>query len=154
MKKIRVAALVLAMIMLTFSIAACSKTEKVKVNCTVSVIIDGEVMLDNYAYQVEGPVDNPPTVLQAVQEACMTLDIPCEADDAGLSVESFTFDGVTYSSGSDGENIYGWYYTINGVEPEAGSGRAGNRPVEEGQAICYTYTATPINPQEFSSGEE
>lgn len=154
MKKIRVAALALAVIMLTLCMAACSGAEKVSVNCKISIILNDEVMLDGYEYTVQGTTENPPTILQAVREACQTVEIPCEVDDQGLSVVSFTFDGVTYASGSDGENIYSWYYTVDGVEPEAGSGRAGNRAIEEGQTICYTYNATPINPQEFSSGEE
>lgn len=152
MKKIRVAALALAVIMLTLCMAACSGAEKVSVNCKISVIINDEVMLDNYAYTVQGTTENPPTILQAVREACQTVEIPCEVDSNGLSLESLTFDGQAYANGSDEENIYRWYYTVDGVEPD--TGRAGNTPVQEGQTICYTYNVTPINPQQFSSGEE
>ena len=43
-------------------------------------------------------------------------------------------------------------YTVDGIEPEAG--RADNTEIKEGQSICYTYNVTPINPQEFSDGQE
>ena len=135
MKKIRVAALA-----------------KVSVNCTVTIICNDEVMLDNYAYTVQGTTENPPTILQAVREACQTVEIPCEVDDSGLGVQSFSFDGTTYANGNDENNIYRWYYTVDGIEPEAG--RAGNTEIKEGQSICYTYNVTPINPQEFSDGQE
>ena len=152
MKKIRVAALAIALVMLALTMAACSSAEKVSVNCTVTIICNDEVMLDNYAYTVQGTTENPPTILQAVREACQTVEIPCEVDDSGLGVQSFSFDGTTYANGNDENNIYRWYYTVDGIEPEAG--RAGNTEIKEGQSICYTYNVTPNNPQEFSDGQE
>ncbi len=152
MKKIRVAALAIALVMLAITMVACNSAEKVSVNCTVTVICNDEVMLDGYNYTVQGTTENPPTILQAVLEACQTVEIPCESDDSGLSVQSFSFDGTEYANGSDEENIYRWYFTINGAEPK--EGRAGNTQVQEGDAICYTYNVTPINPQEFSDGND
>ncbi len=152
MKKLRVAALMLALVILTLTMAACSGAEKVTVNCKVSVMVGDEYIVDNYAYAVTGTTEAPPTVLQAVREACQALDIPTEADDAGLSLLSVTSDGTTYTSGSDGENINAWVYTVDGVAPE--SGRAGNNLVQEGQSICFTFESTSINPEEFSNGEE
>lgn len=152
MKKIRVAALAIALVMLALTMAACSGAEKVSVNCTVTVVCNDEVILDNYAYTVQGTTENPPTILQAVIEACQTVEIPCEADENGLAVQSISYDGTVYANGNDEENIYRWYYTVDGVEPK--EGRAGNTAIQEGQAICYTYNVTPINPQEFSDGQE
>ncbi len=152
MKKIRVAALAIALVMLALTLAACSSAEKVSVNCTVTIICNDEVMLDNYAYTVEGTTENPPTILQAVREACQTVEIPCEVDENGLGVESFSFDGTTYANTNDENNIYRWYYTVDGIEPE--SGRAGNTEIKEGQNICYTYNVTAINPTEFSEDGE
>ena len=53
MKKIRVAALAMAIIMLALCAVSCSKSEKLNVNCTISVMIDGELYLDGYAYTVQ-----------------------------------------------------------------------------------------------------
>ena len=151
MKKIRVAALVLAIAMFALCAVSCgNKAEKVKVNCTFSVIINDEVMLDQFPYTVQGTVDNPPTILQAAQEAFQMAEVPCEVDSEGLSLQALTFDGTKYANGMDDENVYMWYYTINGVEPDKNGGRAGKRPIEEGQNICYINSANHINPQEYS----
>ena len=83
MKKIRVAALAMAIIMLALCAVSCSKSEKLLVNCTISVMIDGELYLDGYAYQVQGTVDEPPTVLQAASEAFTILEIPYEVEENG-----------------------------------------------------------------------
>ncbi len=152
MKKLRVAALMLAMLLLTLTMAACNSADKVSVNCNVSVMVNDEYIVDNYAYTVTGTSENPPTVLQAVREACQALDIATEVDDAGLSLLSVTSDGETYANGNDDENMYMWLYTVDGVEPD--SGRAGTNTVQEGQSICFTFHAEPINPQEFSDGDE
>lgn len=146
MKKIRVAALAMAIIMLALCAVSCSKSEKLLVNCTVSVMIDGELYLDGYAYQVQGTVDAPPTVLQAASEAFTILEIPYEVDDSGLSITSISFDGVAYNGGpatnADGvEGIGFWEYTADGVKPQ--SGRAGNNAVLEGQKILFTYEFQP-----------
>ena len=146
MKKIRVAALAMAIIMLALCAVSCSKSEKVKINCTISVMIDGELYLDGYAYQVQGTVDAPPTVLQATSEAFTILEIPYEVDDSGLSLTSISFDGIAYSSGpatnADGvEGIGFWEYTADGVKPQAG--RAGNNAILEGQKILFSYEFQP-----------
>ncbi len=154
MKKLRVAALMLAMLILTLTMAACSGGDKVTVNCKVSVMVGDEYIVDNYDYAVTGTTENPPTILQAVREACQAIDIATEADEAGLSLESVTSDGVTYANGNDGENMNRWVYTVDGVEPAANSGRAGNNAIQEGQSICYTFISVPIDPQEFSDGNE
>ena len=146
MKKIRVAALAMAIIMLALCAVSCSKSEKVKINCTISVMIDGELYLDGYAYQVQGTVDAPPTVLQAASEAFTILEIPYAVDDSGLSLTSLSFDGIEYTGGPttnvDGvEGIGYWAYTADGVAPQ--SGRAGNNAVLEGQKILFTYEFWP-----------
>lgn len=150
MKKIRVIALIMAVVMLCMCMAACGGSNKVRVNCSVSVIIDGEELFGPYSLQVEGTTENPPTVLQAAREAFTVCEVPFEVDENGYSFTSITIDGTAYAKGSDEENIYTWYYTADDVEPD--SGRAGTNPVTEGQHIKFIYSATPINPQEFSDG--
>ncbi len=151
MNKIRIVALALAVVMLGAVMAACGSSNKVKVNCSISVVVDGEEKFGPYSLEVQGTTENPPTVLQAAQEAFTVCEIPYEVDSNGLSLTSLTLDGVVYAKGADETNIYTWYYTADGVEPD--SGRAGTNLVVEGQSIVFTYSATPIDPQEFSADE-
>ena len=154
MKKIRVAALVMAIVMLAMCAVSCSKSEKVTVNCTISVKIGDELYLDGYAYTVQGTVDNPPTVLQAVSEVFQIVEFAYETDEAGLSLTSLSFDGVTYASGmnAEGTAIGGWEYTADGVAPK--EGRMGTNAILEGQHIMLNYFEQVLDVQEFSSGEE
>lgn len=148
MNKIRIVALVMAVMMLGMCMASCGGGEKVSVNCNISVAIGEEEVFGPYNLTVQGPVDTPPTVLQVAQEAFTVCEIPYEVDENGLSLTSITIDGTVYAKGADETNIYTWYYTADGVEPE--EGRAGTNAVLEGQSIVFHYSSTPINPQEFS----
>lgn len=154
MKKIRVAALAMAIIMLAMCAVSCSKSEKVTVNCTISLMLGDELYIDGYAYTVQGTVDEPPTVLQATSEALQILEFPYTVDDQNLSFTSITIDGVDYLTGmsADGTYIGSWVYTADGVAPK--EGRAGNTPILEGQHILFTFDQILVDEQEFSSGEE
>lgn len=154
MKKIRVAALVMAIVMLAMCAVSCSKSEKVTVNCTISVQIGDELYLDGYKYTVQGTVDNPPTVLQAVSEVFQIVEFAYETDDAGLSLTSLSFDGVTYAAGmnAEGTEIGFWEYSADGVKPK--EGRMGTNAILEGQHILLTYDSQIVDEQEFSSGDE
>ena len=154
MKKIRVASLVMAIVMLAMCAVSCSKSEKVNINCTISVYVGEEVYLDSYAYTVQGTVDNPPTVLQAASEAFTIMEFPYEVDDKGQSFTCITLDGVDYATGMnvEGTAIGLWEYTADGVAPK--EGRAGTNAVLEGQHIVFNYSEELLDPQEFSSGEE
>lgn len=151
MNKIRIIALAMAVMMLAMCMVSCGGGEKVSVNCNISVMIDGEEVFGPYNLTVQGPAENPPTVLQATQEAFTVCEIPYEVDENGLSLTSITIDGTAYTKGADDVNIYTWYYTADGIEPV--EGRAGTNAVLEGQNIVFHYSATPINPQEFSDDE-
>lgn len=151
MNKIRIIALAMAITMLALCMASCGG-EKVSVNCSISVVVDGEEVFGPYSLTVQGPVENPPTVLQAAQEAFTVCEVPYEVDEDGLSLISVTIDGTVYAKTNDEENIYNWIYSADGVEPD--SGRAGTNPVLEGQAITFVYNVTAMNPQEFSSDDE
>ena len=150
MKKIRVAALAVALVMLCLAMASCGGSPKVSVNCTITVAAGEEPIITGYQYTVQGTEENPPTVLQATREALQLLEVAYEVDDDGQSFTSISSDGVDYKIGLDeaGENIWAWVYTVDGVEPE--SGRAGTNPVLEGQNIVFSYVATPLNPEVFS----
>lgn len=145
-------ALAMALVMLAMCMVSCGGGEKVSVNCNVSVQIDGEEVFGPFNLTVQGPAENPPTVLQAAREAFTVCEVPYEVDEAGLSITSITIDGTEYAKYNDEVNIYSWYYLADGVEPE--SGRAGTNPAVEGQTYTFIYNITPLNPEDFSSGDE
>lgn len=150
MKKNRILALVLAVVMLGMVMVSCSKAEKVTVKGTVSLVIDGETKFGPYEVTCEGTVEEVPTVLQAVNEALVLNEIASENDGMGLT--SVTLDGTTYAKGNDETNIYSWYYTVNGAEPKAG--RAGNNALVEGDEIVYIFHTEPINPDDLTPVNE
>ena len=119
MKKIRFAALVLAIVMIALTAASCGgeKAEKVSVKCTISAVVDNETKFGPFELTVEGTVDNPPTVLNAAELAFQHNEITFTVADDGLGFKSITLDGNEYKNYADDVNIYGWYYTANGIEP-------------------------------------
>ena len=146
MNKIRLIALVIAVTMLAMCMASCGSTaEKVAVNCNVSVMLNGEEVFGPVNYTVNGTTETPPTVLQAVREAFTVYEIPYEVDENGLSITSITIDGTEYAKKADDTNIYMWYYTADGIEPE--EGRAGTNLIVEGQTITFHYLVEPIDPE-------
>ena len=132
MKKFKLVALVLAVVMLTACFVGCEKKEKVIVNVTVSVIANDEVMFGPVAVTLEGDAENPPTILQCVQEAFILNDVPHENDEMAITSINNLADK------EEGEYTYWWDYTINGAAPA--SGRAGTIAAQEGDVIVYTYT--------------
>lgn len=147
MKKIRFVALALVILMVALSAASCGgeKAEKVSVKCTVSAVVDGETKFGPFELTVEGTVDNPPTVLKAAELAFQHNEIVFTIADDGLGFKSITLDGEEYKNYADDVNIYGWYYTANGIEPE--NGRMGINLVAEGDVIELIYSATPFEPE-------
>lgn len=147
MKKIRFTALALVILMIALTAVSCGgeKAEKVAVKCTVSAVVDNETKFGPYEVTVEGTVDNPPTVLKAVETALQLNEITFTIADDGLGFKSITLDGNEYKNYADDVNIYGWYYTANGIEPE--NGRMGINLVVEGDVIELIYSATPFEPE-------
>ena len=147
MKKIRFTALALVILMIALTAVSCGgeKVEKVAVKCTVSAVVDNETKFGPYEVTVEGTVDNPPTVLKAVETALQLNEIAFAIADDGLGFKSITLDGNEYKNYADDVNIYGWYYTANGIEPE--NGRMGINLVVEGDVIELIYSATPFEPE-------
>ena len=152
MKKIRFVALAVAMLMLAMCTVACT-SEKVTVNCTVSVEIDGELYLEKYPYAVTNKVDTPPTILQAVSEVFTMVEYNYTVDEEGNSLTSVTIDGTDYVFGlaADGSGVGFWGAKINGVVPE--SGRMGNTVVNEGDDIVVYFDFEPMDVKEFSDPE-
>ena len=152
MKKIRFVALAMALVMLALCAVACT-SEKITVNCKVSVEIDGEIYLDQYAYAVTNKVETPPTILQAVSEVFTMVEYDHGVDDEGLSLTYVTVDGTEYVGGmaADGSGIGYWGCTVNGAEPEAG--RMGNTAIKEGDHVVVKFNFQPMDVQEFSDPE-
>ena len=149
MKKIF--ALALALVMLTMTVVSCGgSVEKVTVNCTVSVVVDGETKFGPFDLPVTGDVENPPTVLQAVTEALQFNEVNIEVD-SNNRISNITLDGTDYKSYADDTNIYGWIYLANGIEPETGTMAA--NLVNEGDVIEVQYIVTPINPEDLTAEE-
>jgi len=152
MKKIKVFALVLAMAMLALTVVSCGgSVEKVTVNCTVSVVVDGETKFGPFDLPVTGDVENPPTVLQAVTEALQFNEVNVEVD-ANNRISNITLDGTDYKAYADDVNIYGWYYLANGIEPETGTMAVNT--VNEGDVIELQYMIEPINPEDLTADAE
>ena len=149
MKKIF--ALALALVMLTMTVVSCGgSVEKVTVNCTVSVVVDGETKFGPFDLPVTGDVENLPTVLQAVTEALQFNEVNVEVD-SNNRISVITLDGTDYKAYADDTNIYGWIYLANGIEPETGTMAVNT--VNEGDVIEVHYLVTPLNPEDLSSEE-
>jgi len=131
MKKIKLLALALAVLMLSACFIGCEKVEKVSVEVTVSVIADDNVYFGPSKITVEGPVDNPPTVLQAAVEALAL---------GGMTYETNDFSILTigdYADKVEGEYTYYWEYLINQEAPK--EGRASTIQVQNGDVIVFNY---------------
>ena len=114
-------------------------------------MMNGEEVFGPVNYTVNGTTEAPPTVLQAAREAFTVYEIPYEVDENGLSFTSITIDGTEYAKKADDTNIYMWYYTADGIEPE--EGRSGTNLIVEGQTITFHYLVEPIDPENIE-GED
>ena len=131
MKKFKLIALVLAVVMLSACFVACEKTEKVTVNVTVSVLANDEILVAPIAVPVEAPVDDPATILDCVIHAFELNDVEFVADEMSVTSIKGLADKV------EGDRTYWWDFTINGAVPE--TGRAGTIAAKDGDVIVFTY---------------
>ena len=152
MKKIKIFALALALTLLTLAVVSCGgAAETVTVNCTISVVVDGETKFGPFDMVVSGTTENPPTVLQAVTEALAHNEVNCETD-ANNRISNITLDGEDFKAYADDVNIYGWYYLCNGIEPETGTMNVNT--VNEGDVIEVNYMISPIAPEDLTADAE
>ncbi len=135
MRTMKLVAAVLALVFVAAAFAGCG-AEKVSKNVTVKVVAGDDTVLNNVSITVEGTTENPPTVLQAVREALQMYEIDYTLDESEKSIKNIS----AYADTTDEEgNIYYWEYSVNGVVPKAGSGKAADNVVNEGDVIQYTY---------------
>lgn len=139
MKKI--IALVLAVAMLSLALVACGSggSTKVKINFTLSVVANGEKVVDGLEHQISANENKIPTILDAARDALDVNGIMCEAEDELVSI---TVAGTKYSMGKDDANVYAWIYRVNGVEPT--SGKMNTNLIEDGQNIELELIAIPL----------
>ena len=131
MKKIKLLALAMAVLMLSACAIGCEKVETVSVEVTVSVIADDNVYFGPSKITVEGPADNPPTVLQAAAEALAL---------GGMTYETSEYSVMTigdYADKVEGDYTYYWEYLINQEAPK--EGRASTIQVQKGDVIVFNY---------------
>jgi len=78
-----------------------------------------------------------PTVLMLISEASMLYEINVVYNDNNDSVK----DIEEYKDKTDGNLMYFWEYTINGVLPEnTTGGKANAQPIKDGDEIVYMYS--------------
>lgn len=131
MKKI--IALVLALAMITLALASCGgggSSSKVQINFTLSIVANGEKVIDGIEHTISAKETAIPTILLAALDALDTNGIMYEADDELVSI---TVAGTKYAMGKDDANVYAWIYRVNGVEPT--SGKMNTNLIEDGQTI-------------------
>ena len=139
MKKI--IALVLALAMITLALASCGagNSTKVKINFTLSVVANGEKVVDGLSHQLSANENKIPTILLAALDALAVNGIQYEAEDELISI---SVAGTKYSKGMDETNVYSWIYRVNGVEPT--SGRMNTNLIEDGQSIELELISIPL----------
>lgn len=152
MKKIKISALIIAILMLTATVISCAPAASNEVNCTISVIAGDKAICDALDCPVKLNNGENPTVLQALEVALQFLGDDYEFDSTNL--KRLMHDGVEYAAGIDesGENLWFWNYTANGVEPEKGSPAI--NVINEGDVIVFTYTSLPVENNEKTEDSE
>ena len=151
MKKTRIAAIVMAILMLGASMISCAGGASKEVKCTLSVVVDGEYLVDSLEVPTKGSGDADPVVLDALKIALDYLGVNYELGSTNL--KRVMFDGKEYAEGRDaeGKNHWFWVYTCNGVEPENGS--AAVNAVNEGDYIEFIYTSIPVEEEVETTDE-
>lgn len=148
MKKTSIICIILAALMIVPFMASCSKKE---VYSNVSIVFqepvgepdeNGKVTYDQlfeYELQVKGTIDNPPTVLQAAEQALGKFEKDYELSKDGTYIASVF--GHTEKERADAEVGYYdfWEATVNGEK--SSDGRQSETVIYDGDKIVYTWTS-------------
>jgi len=146
MKKFKLIALALAVVMLSACFVGCEKTEKVTVNAKVTFFANDEIMYGPAPVELTTDAATPPTILQMVQQALSLEGMPY-ADD-GMSFTSIN----NLDDKVEGDYTYYWEFTINGVAPE--TGRAGTITANNDDVIVFTYVKVLTSELIAAEGEK
>lgn len=135
MKKIRILALVLVIVLAACSLYSCGKDDTVKEgDMNVNIIISS----DEYGVLAEGVVGvgEGATVIDAMVTYCDREGIEYK-----LNAEMDTIESLgSYKEVVRNKLGYYWQYKLDGKEPK---GRAGENTVTEGSEVVYNYTFIP-----------
>lgn len=145
MKKIKILCLLLAVVLVLPVLASCNSG---KVHATVSVkfVIPGDeekgeedvVKFSKVELRVEGTKDNPPTVLQAAEEALNEYEVSYSLTADGHSIlEVFGLRGADSADAEKGYYQY-WDCFINGERSK--DGRQSTTLIYEGDEIVFEWT--------------
>ena len=136
MKKIKIFAVITALVMLMGCIVSCNSTTSTTVNCTISVVAGGDYIVDGVECPLKAEENTAPVVLDALKMALDFCEVDYELSSNGLS--KVVSNGTEYAQGSKEDGFWFWNYTVNGVEPENGS--AAINEVKDGDVIVYSFT--------------
>lgn len=144
MKKTRIFALAMALVLMLSCFIACESKEKITVTADVKVVDgDGEVLIDT-AVQIE---DSNPTVLMAIVQACQDEEIVIETD--GKDVTKIGgFEAV-----DEEDYLYFWDCTFN---HKAIEGKAGDVALtaDQNHVIVYKYASIKVEAVEDETEAE
>lgn len=139
MKLRRITAALLVAIMICFAFASCGSLKSTNVHVTF-IDANGETIGDTHV-DVTGTKSNPPTVLQAAQEALVYLDFEegYEITNDGHSIKAVK--GIVENDSTDAENGYYQYWraTVNGND--SSSGRQDQTTVYSNDEVVYTFVS-------------
>ena len=145
MKKCKILCMLLAVVLVLPIFASCSSGKVVANNVSLKFVIpaeeeggDEDVRFSKGEIKVEGTKDNPPTVLQAVEEALQEYEVAYKLTSDGASIgEVF---GLKQDDSSDAERGYYQYWkcTINGED--SSEGRQSVTKIYDNDEIVFTWT--------------
>ena len=168
-KKTKIVAILMAVVMLSMSLASCAGGNKMTVTVGIKLgedyidylyalnedneeyILPEEerTMLNDVSVEINYEEGEEISALRAFIEACANYDVSYELDSTETSVKSvssYAGVSVTDSENADNNVTYFWSFTINGVEPT--SGRAATNYVSDGDAIVFTLTSAAASDYE------
>ncbi len=129
MKKFRILALILAVVLCAGLMAGCS-TSADDITVTLILITDSGVEYFNQEIKVKGEGATVETVVNEANMEYENLQITW-TNIGGMSMADYPATTL-----EDGSSMY-WAFTINDVEPK---GSASTNSVKDGDKITYTYT--------------
>lgn len=150
MKRVKILALVMALLMLAAAFASCKSAPKQTMTCTVSVTAPDDPIVLNYSTTMTYAEGETPKVLDVARQALDEMEIKYELDetDDGQALGFYsitTTEGTTYKVGyTDAEKQYigSWTYMVNDVVPE--SGRAGTNDAVDGSVISFFFEVASV----------
>ncbi len=145
MKKCKILCMLLAVVLVLPIFASCSSGKVVANNVSLKFVIpaeeeggDDDVRFTKREMKVEGTKDNPPTVLQAVEEALQEYEVSYKLTADGASIAEVF--GLAQKDSADAEKGYYQYWacTINGED--SSEGRQSVTKIYDDDEIVFTWT--------------